>query len=187
MKLFENIVSLHYRSATGKIKSRNLLTLIAFLIFSSAMITFIFISLQFDKIFGFPKLLEEPFNIIISIPVMAAGLIIITWCLIYFLKAKGTPVPLNPPKKLVTRGPYSYSRNPMITGLIIFMFGFGIYTQSISFTFIFVPVFVLFNYFELKLIEEPEIEKRLGNDYLVYKKNVPMFFPSFKKRNFPPI
>ena len=183
MKIFDYIVSLYYKSATGKIKNRNLLTLTGFTLFSLAVISYIVISLKFDKIFGFPKLLNEPFTVIISFPIMGLGLLLIIWCIIYFLKAKGTPVPFNPPKKLVTTGPYSFSRNPMVSGLIIFMFGFGINAQSISLTFIFVPVFLLLNWLELKLIEEPEIEKRFGNDYLVYKKNVPMFFPSFKKIN----
>ena len=185
MKLFENIVSLYYRSATGKLKSRNALTLAGFLIFCFAVILYIVISLQFDRIFGFPELLQKPLTNFISLPVMALGLIIIVWCIVYFLKARGTPVPFNPPKKLVSTGPYAYSRNPMVSGLIIFMLGFGIYAQSISLTLIFVPVFVFLSYLELKLVEEPEIEKRLGNDYLAYKKNVPMFFPLFKKRDFP--
>ena len=30
---------------------------------------------------------------------------------------------------------------------------------------------------ELKAIEEPELEMRLGKDYLDYKKKTPMFFP----------
>jgi protein-S-isoprenylcysteine O-methyltransferase Ste14 len=35
---------------------------------------------------------------------------------------------------------------------------------------------------ELKAIEEPELEKRLGKDYVEYKKRVPMFFPWMKVR-----
>ncbi len=34
---------------------------------------------------------------------------------------------------------------------------------------------------ELKKVEEPELEKRLGKDYREYKKQVPMFFPRLKK------
>jgi protein-S-isoprenylcysteine O-methyltransferase Ste14 len=180
MRIIDNIVSLYYRSATGKLKNRNLLTLTGFILFSCAMILFIVISLRFDKIFGFPEFLNEPLANIISFPLMSTGLLIIIWCIICFLKAKGTPVPFSPPKQLVTSGPYSFSRNPMVSGLIIFMFGFGIYAQSVSLTFIFVPVFVFLSWLELKLIEEPEIEKRFGNDYIVYKRKVPMFFPSFK-------
>ncbi|MBA7666493.1 hypothetical protein ES703_74574 [subsurface metagenome] len=103
------------------------------------------------------------------------------WSILHFIKVKGTPVPFNPPPKLVTTGPYSYIRNPMLSGVFILMFGFGILFRSISLVFIFTPLFILFNFLELKSIEEPELEKRLGKDYLEYKKSVPMFFPRFKK------
>ena len=103
------------------------------------------------------------------------------WSILYFIKVKGTPVPFNPPPKLVTTGPYSYIRNPMLSGVFILMFGFGIFFRSISLVFIFTPLFVLLNFLELKAIEEPELENRLGKDYSKYKKRVPMFFPKFKK------
>ena len=34
------------------------------------------------------------------------GVIIAGWSVFHFLKVKGTPVPLNPPPKLVDTGPY---------------------------------------------------------------------------------
>jgi len=35
---------------------------------------------------------------------------------------------------------------------------------------------------ELKVIEGPGLEKRLGKEYLEYKKRVPMFIPYLKVR-----
>lgn len=99
------------------------------------------------------------------------------WSILHFIRVKGTPVPFNPPPKLVTTGPYSYIRNPMLSGVFILMFGLGILYRSISMFFIFTPLFILFNFLELKAIEEPELENRLGKDYSKYKKRVPMFFP----------
>ena len=37
------------------------------------------------------------------------------------------------------------------------------------------------NTIELKIIEEPELEKRLGKEYLEYKKRTPMFIPHLSK------
>jgi len=99
------------------------------------------------------------------------------WSILHFIKVKGTPVPFNPPPKLVITGPYAYVRNPMLSGMFILLFGFGILFNSISLVFIFTPIFILLNFLELKAIEEPELEKRLGKDYSKYKKRVPMFFP----------
>jgi len=93
---------------------------------------------------------------------------------------KGTPVPLNPPPKLVDTGPYAYIRNPMLSGLFILLFGLGFLFNSFSLVFIFTPLFILLNVLELKAIEEPELEKRLGQEYFEYKKMVPMFIPRLK-------
>jgi protein-S-isoprenylcysteine O-methyltransferase Ste14 len=70
----------------------------------------------------------------------------------------------------------------MMTGLFITLFGLGIWCRSISLVFIFSPLFVLLSAWELKAIEEPELEKRLGKEYIEYKKRVPMFFPWMKPR-----
>jgi protein-S-isoprenylcysteine O-methyltransferase Ste14 len=47
---------------------------------------------------------------------------------------------------------------------------------------IFLPLFVLLDVLELKKIEETELERRLGSEYLEYKKRVRMFFPRLKGR-----
>jgi len=119
--------------------------------------------------------------------ILAIGLFLVLWSISDFIKVKGTPVPFNPPPKLVTTEPYSYIRNPMLSGVFILLFGFGILFNSISLVFIFTPLFILFNFLELKTIEEPELEKRLGKNYLKYKKRVPMFIPKLgrTKKRFP--
>ena len=43
--------------------------------------------------------------------------------------------------------------------------------------FIWTPLFLLFNLLELKLVEEPELERRFGESYVEYKRRVPMFVP----------
>jgi protein-S-isoprenylcysteine O-methyltransferase Ste14 len=107
--------------------------------------------------------------------------ILIGWSVLVFLKAKGTPVPLNPPPQLVTTGPYAYVRNPMLTGVFALLFGIGVLLGSFSLLFIFTPLFILINVWELKAIEEPELLKRLGQDYAEYRKSTPMFFPGLGK------
>ena len=179
MSLREKCIKQIYKIATGSSKIRTLLTPIGILFFILLVMAFIAVSLQVDKFLQLPKLLA-PFSIIISLPIVAIGLLPILWSIYHFVKVMGTPVPFNPPPKLVTTGPYSYARNPMLTGVFILLFGFGILFGSISLIFIFTPLFILFNVLELRTIEEPELEKRLGKDYLEYKKSVPMFIPKLK-------
>jgi len=67
----------------------------------------------------------------------------------------------------------------MLTGIFFLMFGIGFWLGSFSLILIFTPLFILTNVLELKKIEEPELEKRLGQKYLDYKKRTPMFIPVF--------
>jgi len=70
----------------------------------------------------------------------------------------------------------------MLTGVFILLLGLGVLLGSISLVFIFTPLFVLLNVLELRAIEEPELEKRLGAEYLEYRKRVSMFIPWLKRR-----
>ena len=177
MTLRDRWVNLFYRAATSSRKVRNLLTPAGGAFFFTLVTLFIVVSLWIDELLEFPKLLSTPLNIIVSVPILAIGLFLMLWSVLHFVKVKGTPVPFNPPPKLVTTGPYTYVRNPMLTGLFILLFGLGVLFRSISLVSIFTPLFILLNLLELKAIEEPELEKRLGKEYLKYKKRVPMFIP----------
>ena len=177
MTLRDRWVNLFYRAATSSRKVRTLLTPAGGAFFFTLVTLFIVVSLWIDELIEFPKLLSTPLNIIVSVPILAIGLFLMLWSVLHFVKVKGTPVPFNPPPKLVTNGPYTYVRNPMLTGLFFLLFGLGVLFRSISLVSIFTPLFILLNLLELKAIEEPELEKRLGKEYLEYKKRVPMFMP----------
>jgi len=169
-----------YRSATNTKKSRTLLTPVGAFIFGLFIFIFVYIALQFDKFLKLPKIFMFPLNLYISIPLLLLGLLITGWSVLYFLKEKGTPVPVNPPPKLVNTGPYAYTRNPMLTGIFLLMFGIGSFISSFSLIFIFTPLFILINTWELKMIEEPELSRRLGEKYDEYRNKTPMFIPGIK-------
>lgn len=175
------MINLFYKTAIGSKKIRNFLTPIGIIFFFSLIGLFIIISLWIDKLLHFSKLISYPLNIIVSFFILATGLFLVLWSILDFIKVKGTPVPFNPPPELVTTGPYSYVRNPMLSGVFILMFGFGVLLNSISLVFIFTPIFILLNFLELKAIEEPELGNRLGKDYSKYKKRVPMFIPKLRR------
>ena len=182
MSLRERVIGIFYRVATGSRKTRNLLTPAGGVFFFGLIALFIFAALQVDKLLNFPQLLPASLNIIVSAPILAIGLFLMIWSILNFVRVKGTPVPFNPPPKLVTTGPYAHVRNPMVTGVFVLLFGLGVLLRSISLVSIFTPLFILFNVWELKAVEERELEKRLGRDYVEYKKRVPMFIPRLKVR-----
>jgi protein-S-isoprenylcysteine O-methyltransferase Ste14 len=135
-----------------------------------------------DSFLGLPGLLPVPLNTILFVPLLTLGLLLIVWSIVHFARVRGTPIPSIPPPRLVTTGPYAYARNPMHTGIYILLFGLGVLFRSVSLVAIFLPLFVLLDVLELKKIEETELERRLGSEYLEYKKRVPMFFPRLKGR-----
>ena len=175
-------VRIIYRIATGRPLIRLFLTPLAPLVFAGIIVTFVYLALLTDRWLQLPWIIDKRLSFYISIPVMLCGMTAIFWCLYHFLHARGTPVPFNPPKSMVTSGPYRYSRNPMLTGLFMTIFGLAFTICSLSLLLFFLPIFIVLNYFELKHIEEPELEKRFGQSYVTYKNKTPIFLPRLKKK-----
>jgi Putative protein-S-isoprenylcysteine methyltransferase len=177
MSLTGKWIDLIYKVATGNRKVRLIIAPLVGILYWGLVCLFIFLSFLVDQILQLPKIFGYPWTLIIGSPVIIAGFILMVFSILHFLKIRGTPVPFSPPPKLVTDGPYRHARNPMLTGIFIQLFGLGILYNSLALILIFTPLFILINYWELKRVEEPELEKRLGQEYVDYKKRVPMFFP----------
>ena len=182
MSIRKKCIQFLYKVATGSRKVRLLMAPLGALAFFVLMTFFVVIPWLLDAWFGVPKLIPSPYHIVISAPILLVGITLVVWCNIRFFLAKGTPVPLSPPQRLVEEGPYRYSRNPMVAGIFLLLLGAGIYWGSFFMLFVFTPLFIILITIELKQIEEPELEQRLGQPYIEYKKRVPMFFPKIGKK-----
>jgi len=177
MGIRERWINLLHRAATGTKKTRTLLTPIGVTIFGAFTALFVIAALWVDRLLNLPSLLPEGARFPVSIPVMAVGIAVTAWSAFHFLRVKGTPVPFNPPPEVVATGPYRYARNPMLTGVFLFLFGLGIAVDSLSLVLFFTPLFIVINVWELKEIEEPELVKRFGDEYIEYQRRTPMFIP----------
>jgi protein-S-isoprenylcysteine O-methyltransferase Ste14 len=177
MTLKTKWIAFLYYLATGNQKIRNFFTPVGAIFYGLLIFSFIFVALQVDRSLGISPIFSRPLSVAAAVPLFFAALFLIGWSVLHFIKAKGTPVPANPPPRLVTDGPYSYVRNPMLTGVFLLLFGFGVLLGSVSLLAVFAPIFIALNVWELKAIEEPELLKRLGKDYTEYRKRTPMFFP----------
>lgn len=166
-----------YRSATASRRVRLLLTPVGPLLFFGLIVLLLWLGYCLDGWLAWPAFPPPPYNMAAGLLLGVPGVGMVLWCTGRFLKARGTPVPLNPPRELVATGPYGVTRNPMLTGLFATLFGIGLGMSSLGMTFVATPLFIIINVVELKLIEEPELEKRLGPDYVAYKRRVPMFVP----------
>jgi protein-S-isoprenylcysteine O-methyltransferase Ste14 len=97
-------------------------------------------------------------------------------CLKAFSAAGGTFYYADPPKRMVTTGPYGHVRNPLYLTLFIDTSGLFLAFGSTAFLIILVLEAVGVNYLVVRW-EEPGLEQRFGSAYLDYKRNVPRWIP----------
>ncbi len=185
MSFRERWIGFLHRAATGTRTTRALLTPVGVTIFGAFTAAFVVAALLLDRALGLPGLLPVDARLAVSVPLMVGGLAATAWSVLHFLSVKGTPVPFNPPPKVVDTGPYRYARNPMLSGVFLFLFGLGFFFDSGSLVCLFTPLYVLINAWELKAIEEPELVKRLGEEYVEYRARTPMFIPGLGARSKP--
>src|SRR6187401_2914711 len=64
--------------------------------------------------------------------VLVIGLAILLWCVRdFYVLGRGTLAPWDPPRALVRRGLYRYSRNPMYVGVIFVVSGWALGFHSV--------------------------------------------------------
>jgi protein-S-isoprenylcysteine O-methyltransferase Ste14 len=176
------LIRIFNRSVTGSSRTRIVLTTVGPVFFLSLIILLVAASVYMDHKLGLPGFLPFFLRIPAAVILTGSGFTLVVWSVSRFFLSRGTPVPFNPPPSLVNDGPYAWSRNPMLTGVFLILFGIGTLLDSVSLTFILTPLFILVMIWELKTVEEPELVKRLGEDYVRYRERVPMFFPRIRRR-----
>jgi protein-S-isoprenylcysteine O-methyltransferase Ste14 len=89
--------------------------------------------------------------------------------------------PYPPIERVVTTGPYAYTRNPMYVGVVMLMLGQGLWFGSLAavlYALGWLTAFVIF----VTTIDDPFIQKRIGPTYDDYVKSVPGWIPRRPKR-----
>jgi protein-S-isoprenylcysteine O-methyltransferase Ste14 len=114
---------------------------------------------------------------------VAAGIALYFACAFwgFAIQGKGTPLPLDPPKILVVKGPYGVVRNPMYWGVGSIVLGEAAIFHSVALVELVVVFAVGVNLFVL-LYEEPALRRKFGAEYEEYCRRVPRWFPRFKAR-----
>ena len=99
----------------------------------------------------------------------------------FALRGNGTPAPIDPPKRLVTEGPYRIVRNPMYWSVLLVMLGEALAFRSPALAeigFVFFACTVLF----VLAYEEPLLRNKFGAEYDAYCRKVPRWIPRFRNR-----
>jgi protein-S-isoprenylcysteine O-methyltransferase Ste14 len=113
---------------------------------------------------------------------VATGFILFGWCVALFARVgKGTLAPWDPTRRLVASGPYRYTRNPMILAVAAMLAGQALIFGSAALA-TWCVVFVIVNHVYFLAVEEPGLERRLGEAYLEYKGRVPRWLPRPRRR-----
>jgi protein-S-isoprenylcysteine O-methyltransferase Ste14 len=94
-------------------------------------------------------------------------------------EGEGTLAPWDPPRRLVVRGPYRYVRNPMISGVVLVLFGEAAVLLSrphLSWAHLFLGLNAVY----IPLLEEPLLAARFGDAYRTYCRHVPRLLPRWR-------
>ena len=115
--------------------------------------------------------------IFLGLILIAVGFGLWLWTVRLFARVgRGTLAPWDPPMSLVVEGPYRHVRNPMIAAVLTALLGEAALFGSLPLLIWFGCFFTL-NYAGFRLYEEPGLERRFGEDYRTYKRNVPRWLP----------
>ena len=107
---------------------------------------------------------------------LALGVCLLCWTVMAFYRyGHGTLAPWDPPRHLVAKGPYRFSRNPMYVGVDLMAWGWAVLFRS---PLLVAYALVLTTGFHLRVVlgEEPCLARQHGHHWARYKASVPRWF-----------
>jgi protein-S-isoprenylcysteine O-methyltransferase Ste14 len=113
----------------------------------------------------------------LAAPLLLAGVLVYLACVwVFATNGRGTPAPIDPPKKLVTRGLYRWVRNPMYLGVLLVVLG-----ETVLFRHLTLLLYLVFlaSAFQILVVayEEPVLRQRYGALYSDYCNRVNRWWP----------
>jgi len=142
------------------------------------------VNLFCDRVLGLDPFGDFSWRKPVAIVFLATGLLFVFWANTYLvIIGKGGPfnyhrlVKISPKtERLVTGGPYQFTRNPMAFGAFTAYLSIPIFIGSISG----IVLFLFFFYLSLlyfKNIEEPRLLDEFGEEYAHYRERVSQIIP----------
>jgi protein-S-isoprenylcysteine O-methyltransferase Ste14 len=114
---------------------------------------------------------------ILGVSVLVVGAAIYAWCVWDFATfGRGTPAPIDAPKRLVVRGLYRHARNPMYVGVLSVTLGWAILFRSSAILLYAAALWTGFHTFVVSY-EEPHLRSIFGNEYERYCASVGRWLP----------
>jgi protein-S-isoprenylcysteine O-methyltransferase Ste14 len=97
----------------------------------------------------------------------------------FVTRGHGTPVPFDPPKRLVTTGIYAFVANPMQLSAVILLVCLGIMLRNVWVA----AAGVMAHLYSVGLAgwdEEEDLRARFGDDWITYRRSVRRWLPAFR-------
>ena len=132
---------------------------------------------------GFDRhhVVRPPFEAAAAATLIAIGALVLLRCVWdFFAFGRGTLAPIDPPRQLVVRGLYRYTRNPMYNAVLTMLLGQAWLFHS----------FALLQYAALMLVifhtvviayEEPALDMQFGESYRAYRAAVPRWGATLRR------
>ena len=116
---------------------------------------------------------RHPVGLLAGSILIFAGAGVFVYCTgLFTSRGRGTPVPIAPPRSLVTTGLYRHSRNPIYVAYAGILVGEAAFVGSTSLLMYAMAMFAVFHVM-IVAHEEPELRRRFGTDYAQYRERVP--------------
>ena len=117
---------------------------------------------------------------LLALTLLVTGSVIYAWCVWEFaVFGRGTPAPINAPKKLVVRGLYRYTRNPVYVGVLTVLLGWAAMFRGMNLLIYAFCVGICFHLFVV-LYEERHLRLQFGAEYDDYCAKVGRWLPRFR-------
>ena len=133
-------------------------------------LAFLAVGLLLDYLFPVP-VLPNSIQYAVGFGISIASGLIMPFVLLRFKKANTNFDPGKPTTRIITTGPYRYSRNPSYVSLTMLYLGIAIAADSVWVLAGLIPALVVMHYGVI-LREEEYLEAKFGEEYLRYKNTV---------------
>jgi len=100
---------------------------------------------------------------------------------VFSRKGRGTPLPADAPRRLVTTGLFGRLRNPIMAAELLVIWAEAIYLAVLGVVLYAIAMSVLAHLMIVR-VEEPELRDRFGASYTEYCRKVPRWLPRTGRR-----
>jgi protein-S-isoprenylcysteine O-methyltransferase Ste14 len=152
-----------------------------FLYISLTFIAGPYLFIRLNDALGLP-ILDRYYLKYIAIVIAVSAFLAFLYCVgLFWFTGKGTPALVEPPNRLVVKGLYKYTRNPIYISHSLILLSYSLFFGHLM---LFCYLILAISSYHIMVVyyEEPRLKKQFGEDYSGYLKKVPRWLSRFKPK-----